>query len=266
MSEASTLRKRAQGSDASPEAKESPDQVPSEELDNYSYEITAQQRNEVTKRIETEILDILQWKRPLRSAAILISSVGFLFLTRTFSVLRMLTAALTVITAVNLVYVTCFMETQKVFSDKETVSHPYGGLLGQRLLSGFDRKNIVHVSTIAVELAETIVRGITRIVLVEDTMSTVKWLVIFYWTWCLAVNVSSRIIAIIFIVSAFIFPRLYITNKDLVEARIQQGETLIRESVHRTQAAATETMNEAYAKAKAYVGKGDQKEHATAAR
>lgn len=42
--------------------------------------------------------------------------------------------------------------------------------------------------------------------------------------------------------SAFILPRLYISNKDLVDARIQQSQALLNTQIQRTQEFANSTI------------------------
>lgn len=53
--------------------------------------------------------------------------------------------------------------------------------------------------------------------------------------WRISAFVSSRVIISSFVVSAFIVPRLYISNKDLIDARIQQGQTILNTQLHHAQ-------------------------------
>lgn len=76
---------------------------------------------------------------------------------------------------------------------------------------------------------------------------------IFYLTWTVSVHLSSRTIILSFIVSAFIFPRLYISNKGIVDAHIQQGEAILRSHWETAQNKASDGLTHAVAKAKTYV-------------
>jgi hypothetical protein len=82
------------------------------------------QRNETTYRIEREVLDILQWKDPVRSGAIFAISVGSIILTRWYSLLQMTATGLTLATAVNLLYVNFVVHSKRVLTNTEA-SHPY---------------------------------------------------------------------------------------------------------------------------------------------
>jgi Flp pilus assembly protein TadB len=62
-----------------------------------------------------------------------------------------------------------------------------------------------------------------------------QWLCIFFIMWRISAYVSSRVIISAFIISAFIVPRLYISNKDIIDARIQQGQTIIHTQLHNAQ-------------------------------
>ena len=83
------------------------------------------QRNDVTRRIEREVYDILQWKNPVRSGVTLTSIVGSILLTHSYSLLQLGAALLTVAIGLNLVYVTFVVQTQKVFSESTEPVHPY---------------------------------------------------------------------------------------------------------------------------------------------
>lgn len=43
---------------------------------------------------------------------------------------------------------------------------------------------------------------------------------------------SSRVIFLTVIMIAFILPRLYISNKDLVDARLQQSQAIVNTQLH----------------------------------
>lgn len=112
---------------------------------------------------------------------------------------------------------------------------------------------VMHYSSLVVDVAETVIRGLARIVFIEDNKTSLKWLVIFYLTWTVSAHLSSRTILGIFTVSAFIFPRLYISNKGIVDAHLQQGETVLRKHLSTAQNVATSKVQDCYAHARAYM-------------
>lgn len=82
------------------------------------------QRNDTTHRIETETLNILQWKNPMRSGAVLAMIVGSILLTRWYSLLQLGAMALSLSIGINLIYVHFMLQGQKVLS-QDHVNHPY---------------------------------------------------------------------------------------------------------------------------------------------
>ncbi|KAI9244180.1 Reticulon-domain-containing protein [Phascolomyces articulosus] len=211
------------------------------------------QRNDVTRRIERDIYDLLQWNKPVRSAATLVLIVGSILLTRSYSLLQLGAALFTVAIGLNLVYVTFIIQTQKVFSESSETIHPYRGVISNKeQLTTVDKRLVHHYSSLFVDVAETLIRALARIVFIEDTMTSVKWFGIFYVTWAISAHLSSRTIILIFVISAFIFPRLYMSNKGIVDSHLMQGEALMKEQMNNCQEFAKENMGNAYAKTRAY--------------
>jgi hypothetical protein len=60
---------------------------------------------------------------------------------------------------------------------------------------------------------------------------------------------------LIFIISAFIFPRLYISNKDLIDARLHQGQAILHSQIQRTQEFANCKLSTAREATQTYVNK-----------
>ncbi|KAI8381379.1 Reticulon-domain-containing protein [Radiomyces spectabilis] len=209
-------------------------------------------RNETTDHMEREVWRVLRWENPVRSAAILVLSVGSILLTRHYSLLQISSALLTVAIGLNFLYVTFMTQSQKVFNDGQS-SHPYTGVLQKESLTEMNKQNVQRYSSVLVDLAETVAHALARIVLIENSATSLKWLAIFYTTWTISAYVSSMTILLIFLISAFIFPRLYLSNKDVVDAHLQQGETLLRNQLSRAQGVTTDTFNDAYHKARAYM-------------
>ncbi|KAF7727268.1 hypothetical protein EC973_007784 [Apophysomyces ossiformis] len=145
------------------------------------------------------------------------------------------------------------MQAQKLLAETEPV-HPYRSLFERRQVSAFDEHDIARYTTVAVQVGETFVRGLARIVLIENKLTSLKWLVIAYITYVISARVAASSIVLFFIFSAFTFPRLYMSNKDIVDAHIHQGEALLCHHWRRSQDAATEGMQSALAKARSYMG------------
>ncbi|KAI8970942.1 Reticulon-domain-containing protein [Pilobolus umbonatus] len=211
------------------------------------------QRNETTSRIESEVLSILQWDNPARSGVMLCLTVGSILMTRWYSLLQLGCAFLTIAIAINLVYVNLMTQSQKVLTNQEG-SHPYRDVIQKEKPNDYiNRDSINRMTSIFIDISETVVRALTRIVFVENTITSVKWMSIFFVIWKISARVPTMDILLSLIISAFIFPRLYISNKEVVDAQIHKGQSLIQEGINKAQNVATEGVHETYDKARNFV-------------
>ncbi|KAL0074968.1 Reticulon-domain-containing protein [Phycomyces blakesleeanus] len=216
------------------------------------YGKTGTHHNDVTRRIEREVWHILQWNNPVRSGAYLGLILGTLVLIGSYSPLQICSAILTVLVGLNLLYVSLTTQTHRVFSNDD-IDYTSRDVLAKEPIE-IDRSQVRHYTNLLVDVTETVVHALSRIVLIEDSTTSLKWLAISYLTWVISGHVSSRVLAIMFVISAFSFPRLYMSNKDVLDARINQGETLLKQSINQSQAAATESVHNVVDKAKHIVG------------
>ncbi|CEP10072.1 hypothetical protein [Parasitella parasitica] len=212
------------------------------------------QRNETTRRIEAQVLRLCKWENPIRSAIVLSGLVASIILTQRYSLLQIITGTLTIAISINFLYVLGTQFTQTVISDRPS-THPWSNVLNNQDADLLNKDSAVHYSSIVVDVAETVARAVTRIVLIEDRKTSLKWLAIFFTTWRISAYVPSRILILIFIISAFIFPRLYISNKDLIDARLQQGQAILNSQLQRTQEFANSKLSAAREATKSYVDK-----------
>jgi hypothetical protein len=116
-----------------------------------------------------------------------------------------------------------------------------------------DRKSVSHYSNVMTDLTETVVRALTRIVFVENTFTSMKWMAIFFLIWKVSSVVSTMNIVLTTVISAFIFPRLYISNKEIVDAHIHKGQTLLNTGMTKAQTAAADVVQSSYSKSRAFV-------------
>ncbi|GAN01288.1 hypothetical protein MAM1_0006c00721 [Mucor ambiguus] len=212
-------------------------------------------RNDTTHRIENEVLNILKWKNPVRSGSILALIVGSIILTRWYSLLQIGSSLLTIAIGVNLIYVNFIMQGQKLVSSNQDASHPYNNVIHNDKHAMIDKQSVRHYSTVLTEVSETLIRALTRIVFIENTATSIKWMSIFFVIWKVSAHVSTMDIVLAVVISAFIFPRLYISNKDVVDAQIQKGQTLIQTGIEKAQNAATTAAQDTYTKSRAAFAK-----------
>lgn len=209
-------------------------------------------RNETTQRIEHEVLRILQWKNPVRSGVILFVIISSLIMTRWYSLLQLGSALLTIAIGINLVYVNLRRQTSKVLTNEEG-PHPYGDVIRSDNPTAINRDSVNYYSNVLVDISETVIRALTRILFVENTVTSVKWMIIFFIVWKVSARLSTMDILLGAILSAFTFPRLYISNKDIVDAQIRRGQTLIQKGFEQAQHAATDGVHGAYDKTRSFV-------------
>jgi hypothetical protein len=209
------------------------------------------QRNQVTSRIEKQVYHILHWNEPVRSGIALASVAGTILLTRWYSPLQMAATVLTMATLVNLFYVNFMVQSQRVISDNQT-SHPYQNVIRNDKSLYINKGSVTHYTSVAVEVAETVIRALTRIVFVEDTLTSLKWMVIFFMTWKVSAYVATMDILLTLVISAFIFPHLYMSNKDIVDSHLQKGQHMVQAGLENAQVTAEQGMKDAYGKAKTY--------------
>lgn len=212
-------------------------------------------RTDTTHRIENEVLNILKWKNPVRSGSILGLIVGSIILTRWYSLLQISSSLLTIAIGVNLIYVNFILQGQKLVSSTQDASHPYNNVIHNDKHTMIDKQSVRHYSTVLTEVSETLIRALTRIVFIENTATSIKWMSIFFVIWKVSAHVSTMDIVLAVVMSAFIFPRLYISNKDVVDAQIQKGQTMIQNGIEKAQTAATSAAQETYTKSRAAFAK-----------
>ncbi|CEP08156.1 hypothetical protein [Parasitella parasitica] len=214
-------------------------------------------RNDTTQRIESEVLNILKWKNPIRSGSIFALLVGSIIMTRWYSLVQISSSLLTIAIGINLIYVNFILQGQKLITsqDAAAASHPYNNVIHNDKHNMIDRKSVRHYSTVLTELSETMIRALTRIVFVENTATSIKWMSIFFVIWKVSAHVSTMDIVLAVVISAFVFPRLYISNKNVVDAQIQKGQTLIHNGIEKVQNAATTAAQDTYVKSRAAFAK-----------
>ncbi|KAG2235028.1 Reticulon-domain-containing protein [Thamnidium elegans] len=210
------------------------------------------QRNTTTYRIENEVLRILQWKNPVRSGVIFAAIVGSIILTRWYSLLQIGSTSLTLAIGINLIYVNTILQSQKVLTNQQA-SHPYSDVIDNEKHSMINQQSVNHYSTVITELSETVIRALTRIIFIENTMTSIKWMTISFAIWKISAHFSTMDIVLMVVISAFTFPRLYISNKDVVDAQLQKGQSIIQTGINKAQTAATENVQNTYVKARAFV-------------
>ncbi|KAJ2956848.1 hypothetical protein NQZ79_g7363 [Umbelopsis isabellina] len=208
------------------------------------------QSNDPTTVVSSHLQSLIYWERPARSLVALTTSLVAIYLTRQYSLLQIGAAALTISTGVNLAYVLLSMNAQRIFSDNnEPAVHPHNHRL-QRRDPLINKQSVNHYVDLFTEIVETIGKEIKKVVLVQDTGRSLAWFAIAFLVWTFAAHISSRTLIVLSLLGAFTIPRLYQSNKDVVDARISQGNSMVTGHLQRAQSMAYQSATDAYGRAR----------------
>ncbi|CAO3597194.1 unnamed protein product [Absidia cylindrospora] len=182
-------------------------------------------KKEQVKRLEQDVQRLLLWQNPTRSGAYFILIVSGLILSKSYSLIQIGSALLTIATGVNLLYVTFTIQTQRILADRPGVN-PYRDLLHDNEITTMDRNFLQRNTELVADVIEALLQKTLRIVLIEDTTSSAKWLTIFYVVWKLSAIISVRTLVTLLTFVLFSVPLLYRYNKNFVDARIHHAESV----------------------------------------
>ncbi|CAM0136867.1 hypothetical protein VKS41_007452 [Umbelopsis sp. WA50703] len=213
------------------------------------------QSNDPTTVVSSHLQSLIYWERPARSMVALTTSLVVIYLTRQYSLLQLGAAALTISTGFNLAYVLLSMNTQRIFSDNnEPAVHPHNHRL-QRRDPLINKQSVNHYVDLFIEIVETIGKEIKKVVLVQDTGRSLAWFAVSFLVWTFAAHISSRTLVVVSLLGAFTIPRLYQSNKDVVDARISQGNSMLNGHLQRAQNLAKQSATDAYGRARGYAAR-----------
>ncbi|KAL0085633.1 Reticulon-domain-containing protein [Phycomyces blakesleeanus] len=176
-----------------------------------------------TAYIKSRTASLIFWEKPKKSAVVLGSTLTALILTQYYSVLQLLAAFFTIVTGLNWVYVNTHKQGQKFINGRAPadVTNPHNARLAVKTTL-VSRDRVVRSAELAVDVIETLSRQVTKLVLIEDNSRSLVALAVSYSVWTLAKYVATKYIVGVFVVSAFLFPRLYLQHKDIIDSQVTQ--------------------------------------------
>jgi hypothetical protein len=131
-------------------------------------------------------------------------------------------------------------------------------LCSERLDRGdplINKEHVNHYVELFTEIIESIGKEIKKIVLIDDTSRSITWFLISFIVWTFAAHISSRTLIVVSLLGAFTIPRLYRSNKHVVDARLSQGNQMMNEHLKRAQKVACQSANNAYTRARTYAAR-----------
>ncbi|KAF7724685.1 hypothetical protein EC973_000793 [Apophysomyces ossiformis] len=143
---------------------------------------------------KARVTSLIYWDIPARSATVLASLLGGLILTQYYSLLYLGTAAFTVLTGINWIYVNLHQQGQKVWSGKsaDAVIHPHSERF--RHPAFISRSRMERIAKKTVDMVEWTLNELLKLVLVEDSWRSGCAIFISYITWTLAKYLATKIV------------------------------------------------------------------------
>ncbi|ORE08703.1 hypothetical protein BCV72DRAFT_240262 [Rhizopus microsporus var. microsporus] len=188
-------------------------------------------------------MHILRWDKPFRSSVLFLSLMSIIYLVQSYSIVQIILCTLTLTTVINFVYVYAVKFFQKI-SSNTSFKHPFVCILDNENRPILNKERILYYVSSSVDLADAVIRVVTKIILVENPKKSALWLIIFLTSWKVSGQISTFAILKGIIISAFITPCLYASNQKLVNARIQQLQGIINTDIKIAQEYATEKVKE----------------------
>jgi hypothetical protein len=118
-----------------------------------------------------------------------------------------------------------------------------------------NKSHLHHYLDLFIEIIENIGKQVNKIILIEDTGRSLSWFFASFVVWTFAAYISSRTLIVLTLLGAFTIPRLYRSNKHVVDARITQTNSMLSGHIQHAQNLAYESANNAYAKARTYAAR-----------
>lgn len=171
--------------------------------------------------MKAKIESLIYWEYPKKSATFLASTLGLLVLTQYYSVLQIVAGIFTLATGINWLYVNLHKQSQRIISNKSSqdIVNPHNHRL-QVQKTYIPRERVLRAAHLTTDVAEVVTQHVTRLVLIEDNFRSLVAFIVSFFVWTLAKYVSTKYLVGFFIISAFTLPRLYLQNKELVDAHV----------------------------------------------
>ncbi|ORE10057.1 hypothetical protein BCV72DRAFT_269300 [Rhizopus microsporus var. microsporus] len=171
--------------------------------------------------LKAKIESLIYWEYPKKSATFLASTLGLLVLTQYYSVLQIVAGIFTLATGINWLYVNLHKQSQRIISNKSSqdIVNPHNHRL-QVQKTYIPRERVLRAAHLTTDVAEVVTQHVTRLVLIEDNFRSLVAFIVSFFVWTLAKYVSTKYLVGFFIISAFTLPRLYLQNKELVDAHV----------------------------------------------
>ncbi|ORE18233.1 hypothetical protein BCV71DRAFT_215462 [Rhizopus microsporus] len=134
----------------------------------------SQGRNTTARAME-EIMHILRWDKPLRSSVLFLSLMSIIYLVQSYSIVQIILCTLTLTTVINFVYVYAVKFFQKI--SNTSFKHPFIRILDNKDQPILNKERILYYVSSSVDLADAVIRVVTKVILVENPKKSALTLV-----------------------------------------------------------------------------------------
>jgi len=176
------------------------------------------------KTLAPRVSQLVYWENPIHSGAVLAFGLSFLIYTAYRSLFNTFCALAFTLIGANWIYVIGRKQLQALINQKPV--NPYVSTLTNNPWY-IERENLDKYLDITIETLNFLLLEIQRIVLVDDSMRTIKYVVILYVLWTFGAWISFRTLFGIGLIIGFVAPTAYLNNQTLVDQKLNQTNNFI---------------------------------------
>ncbi|KAI8065683.1 Reticulon-domain-containing protein, partial [Gongronella butleri] len=180
----------------------------------------------------TKLQSLMYWEHPAQSFGVLFGLLCSVYLSQSYSLLYLASAAFTLITAFNWVYVNLHYHSHRVLSGKpaEVIVHPHSDALSMRdaRRTWFTEEQVNHSCQVALNVLEGVVEQVMELVLIEDSWRSGCAVAISFILWTLASLISTKSLVVLLTVLFFTVPRLYLEHQVDVDAYAMHQQNRVK--------------------------------------
>jgi len=201
------------------------------------------------KTLAPRVTQLVYWENPIHSGAVLAIGLSFLIYTAYRSLFNTFCALAFILIGANWVYVIGRKQLQAIINQNPV--NPYEHTLINNPWY-IERERLDKYLDTSIETINFLLLEIQRIVLVDDPMRTIKYVVIFYVLWTFGVWISLRTLFGIGLVLGFVVPTAYQNNQTLVDQKLDQTSKFVHTHLDRGLNIAKQHTGGIYEKAKSF--------------
>uniref|UniRef100_A0A1D1ZD13 Reticulon-like protein n=1 Tax=Anthurium amnicola TaxID=1678845 RepID=A0A1D1ZD13_9ARAE len=207
------------------------------------------QIKDLFENLSTRAIQLVYWENPTHSGSLLGISLLFLIYTAYYSLFNTFCALATILIGANWIYVMGRKQLQSLINQKPV--NPHEHLLVNKPWY-IERKDVENYLDATIEAVNFILLKAQKIVLVDDPMGTIRYVLMFYVLWTLGTWISLRTLFGIGLILSFATPIAYQKNQTLVDEKLYQSNKFLRSYLDRGLVMAKQHTGGVYEKAKSF--------------